>query len=202
MTVRTGATIHFSEGDVRHHWHPGSDDCEPYGALKFELVATVFFATPAQVDEVIAELAKLRAEMTAGPGPSAGEDASATGAPRPVTRTGETGCGAEDNGYVCNAQKNHDGPDHIAYGSGSQECHRWPVRQPASVTAPGVVGAIVVDAADDSPCPVTGKVVGQVDEETVEVLWGERQFEEHPGPGKYEPVDGLRPALQQRQVTA
>jgi hypothetical protein len=67
--------------------------------------------------------------------------------------------------------------------------------EPASL-----VDTIVVDAHDDSPCPVTGKVVGQVDEDTVEVLWGERQFEENPGQGTYEPIDALRPAL--RQVSA
>lgn len=62
--------------------------------------------------------------------------------------------------------------------------------------APGtsLVGRIVTDAHDDSPCPVTGKVVGQFDEETVEVLWGERQFAEYPGPGMHEPIDALRPA--------
>jgi len=60
--------------------------------------------------------------------------------------------------------------------------------------ASSLVGRLVEDAHDDSPCPVTGKVVGQVDEETVEVPWGERQFEENPGTGTYEPIDALRPA--------
>lgn len=67
MTVRTGATIHFSEGDVHRHWHPGSDECHAYGSLKFGAVATVFFDGPAQIDEVIAELVALRAEMTGEP---------------------------------------------------------------------------------------------------------------------------------------
>lgn len=36
-------------------------------------------------------------------------------------------CGAEDSNYICNAQAGHDGPDHVAYGTGGQECYRWPV---------------------------------------------------------------------------
>jgi hypothetical protein len=58
----------------------------------------------------------------------------------------------------------------------------------------GLVGRLVEDACDDSPCPVVGLVVGQVDEDTLEVLWGDRRFEDNPGPGSYEPIDALRPA--------
>lgn len=57
----------------------------------------------------------------------------------------------------------------------------------------GIAGTIVIRDCDDSPCPLTGKVVGQVDEETVEVLWGERQYEENPGTGTYEAMDSLCP---------
>lgn len=63
MTVRTSALIHFGEGDVGHRWFPGDDECQAYGALKFKNDATVFFDRPAQIDEVIAELVALRAEM-------------------------------------------------------------------------------------------------------------------------------------------
>jgi hypothetical protein len=41
---------------------------------------------------------------------------------------------------------------------------------------------------------VVGLVVGQVDEDTLEVLWGDRRFEDNPGPGRCEPIDALRPA--------
>ena len=60
-----------------------------------------------------------------------------------------------------------------------------------------LVGTIVADACDDSDCPVTGKVIGQVDEETVEVLWGDLQFFPNPGPGSVEAIDALRPVRQQ-----
>jgi len=58
----------------------------------------------------------------------------------------------------------------------------------------GLIGRLVEDACDDSPCPTVGLVVGQVDEDTLEVLWGDRRFEDNPGPGVYEPFDALRPA--------
>lgn len=73
------------------------------------------------------------------------------------------------------------------------ELHAEPAAPPEQRET-GLVGTIVVDAHDDSPCPPTGKIVGQVDEETVEVLWGERQREDNPGTGTYEPIDALRPA--------
>jgi len=57
-----------------------------------------------------------------------------------------------------------------------------------------LVGRLVEDAHDDSPCPMVGLVVGQVDEDTLEVLWGERRFEEPRRQGTYEPFDALRPA--------
>jgi hypothetical protein len=57
-----------------------------------------------------------------------------------------------------------------------------------------LIGRLVEGACDDAPCPLVGLVVGQVDEDTLEVLWGDRRFEENPGPGTYEPFDALRPA--------
>jgi hypothetical protein len=62
---------------------------------------------------------------------------------------------------------------------------------------PGLVGSLVEDAHDDSPVPVTGKVIRQVDEETVEVLWGDLKFWPNPGHGSREPIDALRPAREQ-----
>lgn len=61
----------------------------------------------------------------------------------------------------------------------------------------GLVGRLVEDAYDDSPCPGVGLVVGQVGEDVLEVLWGERRFEEPRRQGTYEPFDALRPAREQ-----
>jgi hypothetical protein len=55
-----------------------------------------------------------------------------------------------------------------------------------------VGGQIVARDYDDSPVPVTGRVLGQVDEEALEVAWGSEQDAGYPR-GTYEPVDGLRP---------
>jgi hypothetical protein len=55
-----------------------------------------------------------------------------------------------------------------------------------------VVGQIVARNYDDSPVPFTGRVLGQVDEETLEVAWGSEQDADYPR-GTYKPVDGLRP---------
>lgn len=55
-----------------------------------------------------------------------------------------------------------------------------------------VVGQIVARDHDDSPVPFTGRVLGQVDEETLEVAWGSEQDADYPR-GTYEPADGLRP---------
>ena len=52
----------------------------------------------------------------------------------------------------------------------------------------GLVGRLVEDINDDSPCPRVGKVIGQIGEETLEVLWDD---EAH---GVREFFDGLRPA--------
>jgi hypothetical protein len=55
-----------------------------------------------------------------------------------------------------------------------------------------VVGQIVARDYDDSPVPFTGRVLGQIDEETLEVAWGSEQDADYPR-GTYEPIDGLRP---------
>jgi hypothetical protein len=75
----------------------------------------------------------------------------------------------------------------LAYLPGIPEDHE-------TAQASALVGRLVEDAHDDSPCPAVGLVVGQVDEDTLEVLWGDRRFEENPGTGTYEPFDALRPA--------
>jgi hypothetical protein len=70
--------------------------------------------------------------------------------------------------------------------------------QDAAGTAPAsLVGRLVEDAFDDSPCPMTGLVVSEVGEDQVEVLWGDRQYAENPGAGSVEPIDALRPAREQ-----
>jgi hypothetical protein len=51
----------------------------------------------------------------------------------------------------------------------------------------GLVGRMVADAHDDSPCPAIGMVVTQIDEETLEVLW---DGEDRP---RREAFDELRP---------
>lgn len=63
----------------------------------------------------------------------------------------------------------------------------------AAMAPLSLVGMIVEDAHDDSPVPVTGRVVAQADEEHVMVAWGDRQHDEDPGRGTREPVDALRP---------
>lgn len=46
--------------------------------------------------------------------------------------------------------------------------------------APSAVGTIVARAHDDAPCPLTGRVTGQVDEDRVEVAWADEQFKDDP----------------------
>lgn len=45
---------------------------------------------------------------------------------------------------------------------------------------PGPVGRIVQRITDDSPCPVTGRVTAQVDEDLVEVAWADEQYSDTP----------------------
>jgi hypothetical protein len=176
VTVRVSANIHFSEDDVWHRWHPGDDKCDAYGALKFGDGATLYFGSePALVDKVIAELVALKQEMDP---PVPGCDCVAD--PEPVITanpphhaTGDTpgpACDARDSGYICNAQDGHDGPDHVAYGSGGQECHRWPVAA-ADEAGPGWVadGALwtngnmrVERVEDDAFLPMVGLTGGPV----------------------------------------
>ena len=55
-----------------------------------------------------------------------------------------------------------------------------------------VIGRIVARAEDDSPGPLTGRVVGQLDEERPEVAWGDEQYSDSPRTS-VEFHDGLRP---------
>jgi hypothetical protein len=51
---------------VSHKWSPASDECRAYGTLRFGTSVrgvTVYLDTPAEVDEVIAELVALKQEM-------------------------------------------------------------------------------------------------------------------------------------------
>lgn len=56
-----------------------------------------------------------------------------------------------------------------------------------------VVGQIVARDYDDSPVPFTGRVLGQVDEEILEVARGGSEQDADYPRGTYEPVDGLCP---------
>jgi len=48
---------------------------------------------------------------------------------------------------------------------------------------------------DDSPCPLIGEVVGQVDEDTLEVVWGDDRFADEPRRWSWRvPFDELAPA--------
>lgn len=58
--------------------------------------------------------------------------------------------------------------------------------------APGVVGTIVARSSDDSPVPLTGRVTGRIDEETVSVAWGSEQDADYPREHT-EFIDELRP---------
>jgi len=86
VTVRSTTQIHFGEGDVSHRHAAAYNTFEiADGTTQLYL----HFETPVQIDEVIAELVALRAEMTAG------QDL----APRPVYRLA---CGCTDgNGCTC-----------------------------------------------------------------------------------------------------
>lgn len=42
------------------------------------------------------------------------------------------------------------------------------------------VGKIVARAHDDAPCPLTGKVTGQLDEDRFEVAWADEQHSDDP----------------------
>ena len=88
------------------------------------------------------------------------------------------------------------GWDEPGTGTWTGEVSHRVVRKDAPASS-GLVGRLVEDVCDDSPCPLVGLVVGQVDEDTLEVLWGDRRFEENPGRGTYEPFDALRPARSQ-----
>lgn len=84
MTVRTSIQVHFSPGDVSHRHTPS------YSTLDFGYLGgtdlMIHFTAPGQIDEVIAELTALRAEM------------AAEGAPKPVYRLT---CGCTDGRCNC-----------------------------------------------------------------------------------------------------
>lgn len=56
---------------------------------------------------------------------------------------------------------------------------------------PELIGRIVASIYDDSPVPMTGRVIGQVDEETLEVAWGREQDSDYPATHR-EFLDELR----------
>jgi hypothetical protein len=51
---------------------------------------------------------------------------------------------------------------------------------PRAIALTGIVGMIVVRLGDDSPCPVTGRVTGQIDEDLYEVAWADEQYSDNP----------------------
>jgi hypothetical protein len=174
--------------------------------------------TPGMLHDRADSLRKIAAEPLryapeeAGPAP----EPSGVQSPHPVVRVADEAetCGfryldADSTARSCQRRpggRNHtihwqyDGDGHVAHESGLPvipAADAGPAPEPpADAPVASMVGRIVVDAHDDSPCPVTGRVVGQFDEDTVEVLWGERQFAKYPGPGKHEPIDSLRAAPQ------
>jgi hypothetical protein len=57
---------------IRHKWYPASGTCDAFGVLTLSgpVYAKIYFHEPAEIDEVIAELVALRAEMAPPePGP-------------------------------------------------------------------------------------------------------------------------------------
>lgn len=126
---------------VSHDWSPETERCDAYGILRFGTSARgviVYFHKPAEIDEVIAELVALRAEMDPPPAGEGGilfevSDDEAANPPHHVTSDDEQMCNApgnRDSGYICTAQDGHDGPDHIAYMGDDSAHHRWPVAGP------------------------------------------------------------------------
>jgi hypothetical protein len=65
-----------------------------------------------------------------------------------------------------------------------------PLRRPIALT--GIVGTVVIRLGDDSLCPVTGRITGQIDEEHVEVAWADEQYSDKPRTRR-EPLDELTP---------
>jgi hypothetical protein len=67
------------------------------------------------------------------------------------------------------------------------------------MTETSIIGRIVARAHDDSPVPVTGRVVSQIDDETLEVAWGDEQRSADPRTSR-EPFDDLRPVSSPAQL--
>jgi hypothetical protein len=62
--MRTRITISANFEHASHTWYPADEQCHAFGTLNFG-DSQVHLYTPAGIDEVIAELVALRAEMTA-----------------------------------------------------------------------------------------------------------------------------------------
>jgi hypothetical protein len=54
------------------------------------------------------------------------------------------------------------------------------MEKPNRTAAGGPAGTIVIRAYDDAPLPLTGRVTAQVDENRLEVAWGDEQFADVP----------------------
>jgi hypothetical protein len=108
-----------------------SDPANPYGGQAKHGESTAPSAAAvaeglAPPPEVMAEFRK----VTGAAGMAEGEP------PFHVTGTGVPGCGARHNdGYACTAQRDHGGPDHIAYMSEGADNVTWP-QEPASPLTP------------------------------------------------------------------
>lgn len=125
--------------EISHSFFPGP---KPFGTIDFGGAMGsnhLYLHGTGEVDEMIAELVALRAEMTGDAAPAGAVAVLAasikSGTPvvvanPPYHMTGHMigpCCEAEDGGYICNAQAGHDGPDHVAYDGKGEQCHRWPV---------------------------------------------------------------------------
>lgn len=82
MTVRVSTNLHFNTGDVRHKY-VAKGRMATLDIADFDNFVYLHFEHPGQIDEVIAELVALRAEMTG----VCGDIAPNTG--RPCTEAGE-----------------------------------------------------------------------------------------------------------------
>lgn len=66
MTTDTAVNLHLNPAEISHRWNPDDDRSHAYGTLRFGDSlngVTVFIHTPAEIDQVIAELVALRNEM-------------------------------------------------------------------------------------------------------------------------------------------
>lgn len=100
--------------------------------------------------------------------------------------------------------KNDPGYPDVSGGGVPFPATPFPPQEPAlaavDASEPSFVGRIVASIHDDSPCPVTGRVVGQVDEEWVDVAWGDQRDADYPATSR-EALDELRPVGKQPSVS-